>query len=292
MNEKVTISGTHIGNYKDADVVRVIFMYSSLSHIPNEIFDKFENLRVLDAPSSNLQTIGELRNCRNLLIFDVSNNKLLEIPGRSITNCFSLQSIEASFNLISALEPGLLMKFKYLVNLNLIGNQIKELKDGALYRANNNQHASFYFSYNPLQKIEGNLNATVSFSSLNFLECNLISIDPSFLDGFTGQIGELDFRGNRCINEKFKNVNSGNIGRVRESLRKCFDNFVPSETETPTLPPATKPPATTTVTTTIPTTEPTPRPPTSNIGKLICKLDVSKKYYNCETNVKLIVIDD
>jgi hypothetical protein len=274
INDQITITGNHIGNFNDAQVQRVLFISSWITHIPNEIFEKFQNLRHFDAPSTNLQKIGELKNCRSLLKLDVSRNRLPQLTRKSIQNCNKLQSIDASFNLISDLEPGFLLKFPDLTNLNLIGNRIKELKEGSLLRANNNPGFTLSFGHNPLERLEGSVDVEANFAYLNFQECNLLSVDPRFLDKFNGQITTLDMRGNRCVNTQFGNVNSGFASRVRELLKDCFGNFEPR----PTLPT---------------TQQTTPYPPVPQIGRMVCRLETSipRKVYNCETNVELTIID-
>jgi hypothetical protein len=159
------------------------------------------------------------------------------------------------------------VKFGFLERAHLDFNALKELKDGSLHTASISSKVTLSFNANPLERIEGSLNSTAFLDYLSFIATRVDSIDPSFLYGFTGRIGELNFRDVPCLQEtQFFNVNAVTAFNVRKSMKKCFDNFVPSE--------------------------PTDPPEDPIIGELICKLNPSRKYYDCSTHAKLTIIDD
>lgn len=264
VSEQLSITGAHLPGHDDSKVLYMKFNNTALSHIPNDFFDKFRNLKRFDCSKVRLLSIGELKNCTNLEVLIVNDNILSELKVKSLSVCHNLRQIWAQRNRIKYLEPGLLSQFQFLERGHFDFNLLEVLKDDALHTAS--KILSLSFNANQLERIEGSLNSTASIEYLSFIgNIRLKSMDPQFLYGFTGRIGELNFRDVPCMPKtQFFNVNAVSAFDVRDSLGKCFQNFEP--TEPPTEPPV--------------------------IGELLCKLDPSKSFYNCETKAKLIVIDE
>jgi Leucine-rich repeat (LRR) protein len=267
-NEQVLIARQHVSGYTDAHVRYLTFAgTTSMYNIPIAFFDAFRNLYSVFAANSNLQSIGELRYCSALGLLSVHNNSLTELTSASISDCRNLKTINAANNKITQLEPGLLAKFPTLTTFDLSGNNIGELRNGALYTATSSQNISLSFNTNPLKRIEGEFNKTQTFTTLAFLNCQIDAIDPNFLENLASRarINTLDLRGNKCTNVQLTAITSTTVGGQAPFLFNCFQNFAPTP-----APPT------------------TPKPPV--IGNMICKLDYFRKFFNCETQVSLQII--
>lgn len=247
----------------------VDFKNSSLSHIPNVLFDTFINLDRMIASTSNLMTIGNLRNCSNLKSLEIYDNYLRELPLRSISACSNLEIIGASVNQIRELEPDLLLNFRHIRHVDLSYNQISILKEGSLATSSSHDHISLFFNNNPITTIESEFNKTATFQFLGFSNCKIFEIIPNFLTDFSGEIRYLEFLNNLCINRNFQAISSENVAGVALEFSKCFENFNAS-----------------------PPTAPTPQPTVpSNSGKMICTEHESGKFYDCEADLELLVIN-
>lgn len=222
----------------------------------------------MHAENSNLQSIGELKYCNNLRYLYVENNTLTEIPGNSVAACPQLHTIQAKFNQMSKLETGFMSRWKSVTYLGLVGNKFKVLDLGTL---ESRTRVSVHFSFNPLERIEGSFIKNASYDTLSFNDCNIEEINPEILKGFDGNINKLNLKMNLCVDAEFNNISADNMEEIKDALEYCFDNFAPAPTTDPTT---------------------TQGPPGTMIGKLLCKLDVSKRFYNCETKADVILTDE
>ncbi len=259
INEKVDIKGNHMEGYNDARVVFLEIRDSFVKRIPQEFCNRFNNLRTIWATNINLLSLVKLKNCE------------------------SLETLKFNKNKISYLEPGFLSDLKNFQSLNLEDNLLTELKDSALHTVSQNKDLDFLFLYNPIERIEGTLNNTAIFKNINFKGAGLQSIDPKFMYGFLGRIEWLQF-GGKCVDSNlFMDVTPGTVSDVRQNLQRCFNNFIPSETESPSVDLTTTedPSATTTS---------KPSEPGSNNMEIVCSADVSKEFYNCEMSMKMKLV--
>lgn len=257
LNDQVTISGTHLEGYNDARVSFLQFTDTSMIRIPQEFCDKFRNLRQISAVQVNLQSLVKLTNCEKLEVLNLNKNQ------------------------ISYLEPGFLSHLQNFQLLNMEDNLLTELKEGALDTATVNKDLEFLFMYNPIERIEGTINNTAFFKNINFKGAYLNAIDPKFLYGFLGRIAWLQLGGKCPETSLITDITAGTVGSVRSYLQKCFNNFVPNETEPPTEEPTREP----TEDPIIPTTRPSE--PGSSSAEVVCTADASKEFYNCEMSIKM-----
>jgi hypothetical protein len=226
-------------------LVRIVeFRNSQLSHIPAEFFAAFPGILTLNAASSNLRSVGVLRNCQNLLNLNINNNLLKTLPTRSISSCYSLASINVQNNQITDLEPGLLRNFRNLQTFQIQNNQIRLLRSRALLTATTRTALNFRFGNNPIFRIEGGFNKTANFANLWFDNCRIDEVDRNFLNNVVGDITMLNMTGNLCIDTTIANIHGSTIPGVKPFFHRCFLNFDQARTTRPSPPTA---PATTTV---------------------------------------------
>lgn len=107
----------------------VIFKDSQLIGIPQEIFDNFQNLKVLEINKGSVKNINILKNCSNLTEFrfiDVSSYKVLN---SAFKNCQNILSINFNtFNMIMSVEPGSFYGLNNLENL-IISARIEKVPE-------------------------------------------------------------------------------------------------------------------------------------------------------------------
>lgn len=182
-----------------------------------------------------------------------------------LRNCGNLQLLDIRQNQLTALPASSISACSNLITIYANNNQITEIEPGLLLNFAKLQ--TFSIGNNKIRRIDGSFNKTSNFDLLDFQNCKINAIDPDFLKDIKGSVATLNLVGNECINVELTGINSATVEGIKPFLFNCFRNFAP-----------TPPP---------PTTE---QPPL--VGKMICKLDIFKKFYNCETRVNLEVIED
>ncbi|CAO1409227.1 unnamed protein product [Diamesa tonsa] len=102
----LSISGTHITDLQDTDVVAVKFINSTLSKIPSTIFRKFTNLVRLSVKQVGLKKLDNntFEECGKLKEFDASFNEISEINNNAFDKCKSLTNIDLSDNVLRVLR--------------------------------------------------------------------------------------------------------------------------------------------------------------------------------------------
>ncbi|KAF7990763.1 hypothetical protein HCN44_000568 [Aphidius gifuensis] len=103
--------------------------------IRSDIFDDNILLKRLDLAINNLAQIphSTFLNTRNLRELYASHNTLTELPG-SLHGLSSLEVLDLSFNKLNILSPDTLSSLTSLLELKLVRNKIKELREGAFSR--------------------------------------------------------------------------------------------------------------------------------------------------------------
>lgn len=124
-NETVTIGGEHLEGFTNNDVINVEIMYSSLSHIPQELFDEFPNLSFLDATGNELPLIQIFHNCLHLRTFIASSNEITEVRPNVFDACPNLHLLDLEHNKISEFHS---QGLENLVVLNLADNELGEIE--------------------------------------------------------------------------------------------------------------------------------------------------------------------
>jgi hypothetical protein len=131
-NETVFIGRYHAGTYNDAKVTRLDFVSSSLSHIPNEIFQTFKNLNTLYVTKTKLKNLNRLSNCTNLVNLYAFNNDIEEVKTESLAACTNLRNIQLYNNPIHRLNDGFFNKSILKLNLRLENCRINSIQPSFL----------------------------------------------------------------------------------------------------------------------------------------------------------------
>jgi hypothetical protein len=124
-NESEEIEINFNGNSSSVEIVW--FRQSSISHVPNQIFDYFPNLDQLNIPSVSLKTIDELSNCGKLSSFYAPENKLKILKRNAFTKCGNLKNLYLNDNPIERLEAGFIRPNKNYMYLNFRNCSINEI---------------------------------------------------------------------------------------------------------------------------------------------------------------------
>ncbi|XP_020296720.1 lutropin-choriogonadotropic hormone receptor isoform X2 [Pseudomyrmex gracilis] len=127
-----------IGPINDVDpalivnVTKIDLTNNSITDIPLRVFHRFPNLEILFLRRNRLETIHDdaFANLPGLRILELDENYLTEIPA-AIANLLSLEELSVSNNRIEQLTRDALHRTRNLMSLDLRGNPIKEIDDGA-----------------------------------------------------------------------------------------------------------------------------------------------------------------
>lgn len=124
-DKEIIISGKHLPGKSDSDVTSVIFDKLSLQEIPQEIFTKFENLKVLNVASTGLEELNRLENCGSLESFKAPSNHLVKINNETFADCKFLKTVNLQSNKIVELGRNVFKNNEELQDINLSHNEIK-----------------------------------------------------------------------------------------------------------------------------------------------------------------------
>lgn len=126
------IIGSHLAGMSDAMVTHVIALTSpevpvNLQTIPNELFEKFFNLRSLDLSNTNIQFIQKLLNCDSLERLFLNTNQIDTIVTSAFESCTSLLTLNMESNKLTEFDNLIAMLSPTLTNLILRSNSIERL---------------------------------------------------------------------------------------------------------------------------------------------------------------------
>lgn len=173
-----------------SSVTEIIFSNSSTASIPRNLFENFQNTRVLNASSVGVEKINamDFEHARKLERIILDHNSIREIPGNVLMNSVVLTFVDLSHNAISKIDAMAFQGTAQLRFMNLSFNQLTRLNeqmfsnltkledenhndlvalDADLFR-NNINLMSIGLSYNRLLNIDCQL-----FKSLNIFHLNL-----------------------------------------------------------------------------------------------------------------------
>jgi Leucine-rich repeat (LRR) protein len=130
-NEFSEIEGDHVDELDDGDVTDLIISNQLTSNVPKIICEKFKNLKVFSAVSSEIQTLTEnsFESCENLEILSLASNLISEIPENSFVNLQKLYEINFSVNQLTKISQKAFSDsvLENLLNVYLQNNQINAI---------------------------------------------------------------------------------------------------------------------------------------------------------------------
>lgn len=156
--DSFVITGSHVPGYNDGLVVKVITTQavpSQLASIPQEIFAKFPNLRVLELPSTNIETLSGLTGCENLESLRVNGNRIRAIPAGIFEQCGNLKEITIDSNEVISVDVAAFRGIQILETISLENNSISILNPETFSSLPELQ--SVNLQSNELRAIPGNL---------------------------------------------------------------------------------------------------------------------------------------
>lgn len=119
-----SIGGDHYENFADENVTQVFFFNSTLSKIPQKIFNKFPNLELLSVANTQLTIIDDYTfgECGKVKKIDASNNNISKIIESSLKNCKDLETLDVSGNPIEVIDGEIFHYDKHLKQIILRKN--------------------------------------------------------------------------------------------------------------------------------------------------------------------------
>lgn len=207
-------------------VTQVKFVASKVSSIPNSIFRKFQQLRVLDVSNIELHNVNSLslNGAEHLQMIFLYNNRLTTIKDHSFVHTKNLKLLDLSNNEILTIQRSAFSSLASLEELSLSNNRIKALEDSTFNNLINLQW--IWLDRNKLTLISSDL-FVKSNGKLRgiFLNNNkLSSISPYVFDNLES-LRFLLLNGNSCVNEDFKDHTIQDNASVKFELRHCLKAY-------------------------------------------------------------------
>lgn len=129
-SEILVISGTHFASKVDKDVVFLNISSPIISFIPNSIFERFKNLKVVDLRRGSIREVSRKKffNCDKLTEIRLAENFLESVPMKVFSDCEELKLVDLSLNFISVIDDDAFDGLDNLVNLDFNGNKLTSLR--------------------------------------------------------------------------------------------------------------------------------------------------------------------
>ncbi|KAL7015051.1 hypothetical protein ACKWTF_016263 [Chironomus riparius] len=223
-NDFSTVSGEHLADREDSDVISVIAMFQSTRNIPPVICRQFTALRDLVAMSSFVEVLSQqsFSECRALERLDLSYNEIATVDDNTFVNSPLLRELNLANNRITRLNSNSFAGTRIRV-LTLSNNRLFEfspewdrpientLEELDLYRNYIQQIESTTFSnLRALRNLDLNNNFIIgiadnAFSNLTTLTrltlagCNIRQLNPAWFAGLSNLI-HLSIASNELTN--------------------------------------------------------------------------------------------
>lgn len=182
----------------------VSFRQSELFKVPDDIFQKFPQLKHVDVELTQLKKISgdNFRNANELKYYLARFNEVEELESRSFAPCQQLKFIVLQYNMISYIHPEAFVGLTNLEALYLDYNKLKTISVGVLDPLVALVH--FSIAYNNLTSVPGNFfNKNNKLETLNVGHNQLTSFDGNQFESLPNlehvqidhnQLRELDLR--------------------------------------------------------------------------------------------------
>lgn len=198
---------------KTNEDVTCLHIHSSESHIvPSEnIFNYFTNLMKLEMTKVSVKKIDQIINCWPLELIDFSGNLITALEAGVFIECVDLETLDLSSNQISRIEDNAFSSLKELRNLDLSGNHLVKLSRKIIKPLKNMRKLSL--QANRLKELSHDLfNDMFHLEELNLSENPLTRLDFRFFD-YTIHIETLLLRATNI--KKFHPFTFKNLRRLR-----------------------------------------------------------------------------
>lgn len=125
------IEGDHVEELENSDVTDVIISNQVTLNVPKIICEKFENLKVFSAVSSEIETLSEnsFESCKNLEILSLTSNLIGELAENSFAHLVKLYEVNLAGNQLERISQNAFGNevLKNLLNVYLQNNQINAI---------------------------------------------------------------------------------------------------------------------------------------------------------------------
>lgn len=230
-NANVIITGQHVGNRTNEDVVDIDIENREneleMHFIPDILYTSFPNVEVIGIWNSGVRELDQLPELSNLIRFNLPGNNVSTITNNTFISVKSLISLRLRGNNIHTLELNAFAGQENLLFLDLGFNELTEFEIGTFNMLNNLE--SIDLSNNNLQFIDAqlfsenhNINSFLaSGNKINRIAPSLISKLPN--------LNLLALARNECIDNNFS-LNTGDrllaLAYVHSSLQRCYNNYI------------------------------------------------------------------
>lgn len=212
--------------------MRVKFIESNIQSIPNNIFDGFRKLEVLEMNAVGLRNIFPQSFARadSLKVLQMYANKLTSIGAFAFAGAKNLETLDLSSNLLTNLHDESFAGLGGLKELGLSNNQISIIDEQTFQSLTN--LSWLWMDRNRIKIISVTLLVNSQKLQGLYLNDNKISALSTILLDKLPQLEFLFMARNNCTNSNFVNTRISQNANVKKELSLCFKEFrtiVPDE---------------------------------------------------------------
>lgn len=221
-SQKFVITGTHLPNKTNEDVLAVLIFYSDVPFIISEFFTTFPKMILLGMYTGGLRKIqpNAFDNAGSLLYLDLVLNNFTTIPPAAFLSMSNADEIFLRFNFIEFIHENAFLGLPLLYELDLTGNVIRELPDNVfrpLVRLDR-----IYLTSNRFETLSGKIFTHNQVLEVIVYDFNAINaIERGFFDRVHYR-GTFRLISNRCVDWDFW---MNTLEQLNEGLRLCYENF-------------------------------------------------------------------
>lgn len=223
-NQLTTLPQNLFTNQKELEDLRL--ENNQINFLPNDVFRPLVNLETLQLFNNKLKSINPrwFATLQNLKELRLDGNQITEIPSKCFISLVNLQLLWLFSNRIKTLKSD---NFVGLQNLQIFSLKINEISDfpvGVFTQLKELQ--AFGIENNKLTKISSDsFGVHKKLTTLYFQNNDINAIDPKFIDNTA--ISHLNMKNNIC-----DKLVSKSMSEVKLNLKKCFDNYKSTKSQT------------------------------------------------------------
>jgi Leucine-rich repeat (LRR) protein len=198
---------------------------SNTSVIPNQIFEAFKNIIILEMMNISLREIdhNSFTNAKTLRRFWARDNLIEHIPDNTFIEASNMTHIGLQNNLIETIEEEAFAGLNNLKVLKLEFNKIKSLPDDVFAPLPNLDH--LHMRDNQLSRINDKLfrkNPALVFINLQNNDIGQIG-RHAFENAY--KLDRLILLNNACLDRDFADIKNWQLRRLKVELHKCFKHW-------------------------------------------------------------------
>lgn len=226
-NANFVIGGVHGPGQGNADVGRILILFSNIPFVITQLFVAFPNVHEIviwnDIGLNRIQS-NAFANAGNLRLATVSGcSNFTSIQANAFTGALNLHRLDLVSSGIETIHETAFNGLSSLIEFHLNQNHIRRLPVNVFRPLT--ALLSLFLSNNFIESIDGNLFAHNSeIIGIHISNNGVNAIGRNFFDGIP-RLQFFNMLDNVCINNFFTIGGSTTIEMVRQALSTCFDNF-------------------------------------------------------------------